>query len=311
MPAITLQYYKTNTLTAIDGVSVAIWNSGDTAVVDSGVTNASGQLVKTLSAGTYTARAFKDGYTIEDDSFTVVAAIFTRTIYGDEAPYGAKTYEYYRDQIVAKVGNRTDDITATLILGNFNDVQEFLSKKLWEDLMTSTNVKLTNSVNTYSFSDVGLDYLNEIYSIRVNDSTDLSALTAWNKPLTYIEPLDWDTFIANIYPIVEDMPVYYTRRSKNIIFHSTPDVDYVINIVASVYATPVTGLSSTISFSNVDAILINLTTAYTWMDLQEYILADKYFKKVDDFLTPYEQAEVKKRYSRTQSIGALRAFLSK
>ena len=313
MPIITFQLYLTDTLTEISGVSIAIWNSGNTAVIDSGVTDVSGQLVKTLSVATYNVKSFKTGYTVSDSTFVVGIVAATITIYGDAVAYGVKTYEQYREEIIDNLGGRNDTTTLRLIMSNFNTVQEYLSKKCqWEDLVFSTTLNLTNSVSNYSFANLGIENLNEIYAIRINDSVDLNTLLGWNKPLQWISPIDWDIFISPAtYPIVESIPSYYTRRAKNIIFHPTLDKNYVCNIIGSLYATPVTGLSSISDFSNIDGILVNLTTSYVWLKLQESQLAADYNKLAMDLLTPYEQIDIKKRYASSQGLGIQRAFLSK
>ena len=193
MPNITLQYYITDTLTDISSVSIAVWNSGYTSVVASGVSDSNGQAVFSLSAGTYNVKSFKTGYTVEDSTFVVALVAATVTIYADEVPYGAKTFEYYKDIIINNLGGRNDETTLALILSNFNAVQELLSVNCeWENLFTSKITTLTASDSEYSFTDLGLTNLNEVYSIRVNDSIDVGNLLGWSKPLAYITPKDWD-----------------------------------------------------------------------------------------------------------------------
>lgn len=312
MPNITLQYYLTDTLTDIDGISIAIWNSGYTAVTNSGVSDSNGQAVFSLAAGTYYIKSFKTGYTVEDSSVVVGAVAATVTIYADEVPYGAKTFDYYRDIIINNLGGRNDATTLALIMSNFNAVQEFLSVDCtWEDLSISKITTLTDGESEYSFTDLGLTNLNEIYSIRVNDSTDVSNLLGWSTPLSPIAPLDWDTYVAIEYPIVEGVPYRYTRRGGNILFNSTPDDDYVVNIVASLLATPVTSTSSSVDFSGIDTILTDMTTAYTWLSLKENTLYTTFLNKANALLEPFKQKQINKRHVSSQFIGAKRGNLSR
>lgn len=305
MASVTLQLYITDTLTEIDGVSIAVWDSGDTTVVESGVSDASGQLVKTLADGTYTIRAFKDSYTITETSFTVAIIDMTVLVYGDAVPYGAKTYSFYKDAIVNKLGGRNDATTLALIMSNFNDVQELLSKKQFEDLLSVTTFTFTASQNSYTFAEIGVTNLNEIIAIRINDGTQ------WLEPLNVISPILWDTYYATIYPIVEDIPTAFTRRAKNVVFYTTPDSTYTVNVVCSLYATPVTEDASAVDFSNLDGILVNLTTATTWLNLKERQLANDYFALADKLMLPYEQNEIKNRYASSRRLSAIRATLSK
>lgn len=306
MPDITLQLYLTDTLTAIDGVSVAIWNSGNTAVVDSGVTNASGQLVSTLAAATYHAISFKDDYTIAESTFVVGAVDATVIIYGDAVDYGATTFGDYRARIIDKLGGRNDAKTLSLIMSCFNEVQEFLSKKnQFEDLVFSVSPSLTASDNTYSFSDFSLDNLNEIFAIRLNDGTQ------WKEPMNFVAAIDWDIFVETVYPVEEEEPDSYTRRAKELLFNPTPDDTYTINIIGSLYATPVTTINSVVDFTKIDGILVNLTTAYVWLSLQEEALAKTFFAIADRLMAPYEQTELRKRYANSAAFRAKRACLAK
>lgn len=305
MASITLQLYITDTLTVIEGVSIAIWNSGDTLVIESGTTNASGQLIKTLVDGIYNVKAFKTGYSITDESFTVSIVDAVVTIYGNSVAYGAKTYSYYKDRIVANLNNRNDATTLLKIMGNFNDVQEMLSKKQFEDLVSSTTVSLVTSQSSYTFSELSIDNVNAIFAVRLYDGTQ------WLSPMQFISALNWDRYYAIIYPIVEGKPTMYTRRAKKILFYTTPDDTYTINIICSLYATPVTEDSSSVDFSNIDGILINLTTAHTWLSLGEKEMADTYFAKAAFLMAPYEQNEIKNRYAVEQGISGISATLSK
>ena len=101
MATITLQLYLTDTLTAVTGVSLAAWASDDSSVIDSGVTDGNGQLDLTLSTSTtYNIHGFLTGYSFTESSITTGLVDATFTVYCDAVPSGAKTYSFYKDDMV-------------------------------------------------------------------------------------------------------------------------------------------------------------------------------------------------------------------
>lgn len=105
--AVTVQLYRTGTTTPIADVSTSVHDSNGDVVGICQCSNAGGQCVFALNAGTYTARLLKSGYVFAVETMTV-SADMTQTIYGEPvaipAPADAESclvYEYCFDQASA------------------------------------------------------------------------------------------------------------------------------------------------------------------------------------------------------------------
>jgi len=193
------------------------------------------------------------------------------------------TYGELRPQIQRNLGGRdsTDDQAA--ILANFNHAQKILARRKhrFKELEVELDFNMVAGTDAYTHSTMNLVRFRKEYSISLVDSS-----YTYNQRF-----MTWDRWRKRILPIVPqatlDRPYTYTKWGKKFIFWYVPDSAYVATVKYYQYPAPVTVDGSTITFDDIDDLLVSLTTQVTAMSFEEYSIADHYNKITKDLYKEY------------------------
>ena len=192
------------------------------------------------------------------------------------------TYSTLSAQIQRNWG-RSDPDSASTIMFYFNAAQRLLARTYdAPELQKSATPTLVASTRSYSVTgDWLITNLRKIYSIY---------LTANNRgyELEYVPPRVWD---ADVWPYIpnasDDIPRLYTHWAGNVDFHPAPDAAYVTKMRYYAEPTDVTTDASPIEFRGMDEVLVELTTGFCFLSMEDYAVGQQHLKVAEGLLRRY------------------------
>lgn len=212
------------------------------------------------------------------------------------------TYGDLKEQIQRNWGRSDSDSNSTIMF-YFNAAQRLLARSYdAPELQKAATPTLVASTRSYSLTSAwSITDLRKIYSLY---------LTANSRgyELEYVPPRVWDREVWPYIPNAsDDIPRLYTLWSGSVSFHPAPDDAYSTNMRYYAEPTNATGDASTIEFSGMDEVLVELATGFCFLSMEDYAVGQQHLKTAEALLRKYGvEAEFSKDFhprSGAQPIG--------
>jgi hypothetical protein len=194
------------------------------------------------------------------------------------------TYGDLLPQIKRNAGNKDESDFEATILSAFNAAQRTLAwASDWPELEVETTGAFTIGTNEYTQSDLSLT--------RFMKPQDLLLLPTGERglPMEYISPRRWRKEVAPLIPTATRYkPGVFTIWGVKFLFYPVPDVAYPFNFWYRQYPQTVIDISSVIQYTDADDLLIDLSTALTFLSYEEFNAAQVWLKKSEVWMKSFE-----------------------
>jgi hypothetical protein len=140
----------------------------------------------------------------------------------------------------------------------------------WEELQATASPSTVSGTYEYTNTTLSLVTPQRIYSI------ELYKTSQWQPPMIEVSEHTWRTQFAPGITIGGGAPCKFARFAGKYFFYPNPDDAYLLRIEYLSKITEITGVTSTISLTDKDELIVALTTGIMWLTQGDTSMFDKW-----------------------------------